>query len=205
MATLSELTVQVITARLAKRDMNLEELQKEISAISIQLKNIDEGTLQDAVTTEVTVTEEPKPQKLNLKHYFKKDEVICIICNLGFKTLKRHLTMAHDLKPGEYRKQFNIPSTQTLVAKNYSESRRQLALDKGLGDGLVKYRVDKAAKKVAVPVPVVEIPVVEVEVPVVTSVKKAPKVTKSKLTTPVEKKKTPAPAKGKKSVELKVD
>jgi predicted transcriptional regulator len=64
------------------------------------------------------------------------------------KTLTRHLKTAHDLKPGQYRKQFGIPSTQSLAAKNYSESRRQMAIDRGLGDKLAAAR---AARKPAAP------------------------------------------------------
>ena len=153
MTTLSELTVQVLTARLAKRDMSLEELQKEMVAISNQLKFIDAGTVNDSLAE--APTEEAKPQ-LTIKQAFKKDEVICMICNKGFKTLKRHLSIAHGLKPGEYRKQFGINSTQTLAAKSYIEFRRKMAVDKGLGAGLVKFRADKKAdteaKNATVPV-----------------------------------------------------
>lgn len=76
----------------------------------------------------------------------------------GFKTLKRHLGQAHDLKPGQYRKQFGIPFSQKLAAKSYSESRRQVAIDNKLGEGLAKYRADKK-KSAAVPIVKVKAPV----------------------------------------------
>ncbi|EKE02046.1 MAG: Transcriptional regulator, MucR family [uncultured bacterium] len=148
MTTLSELTVQVITARLAKKEMTLEELQKEMVAISTMLKDIDAGTVSEPVTD--APVEATKP--LTLKQAFKKDEVICMICGKGgFKTLKKHLTVAHSLKPGQYRKQFGIPSTQALVAKSYSESRRKSANERGLGDVLAKARATRAANKAVVP------------------------------------------------------
>lgn len=150
MATLSEMTVQVLSARLAKKEMSLEEIQKEMVAISTMIKAIDEGNLQESAVE--VPKEEPKPQ-LTLKQAFKKDEVICMICNKGFKTLKRHLSMAHNLKPGQYRKQFGIPATQSLAAKSYVESRRQMAIDRNLGDGLAKAREKRAANiKAAAPV-----------------------------------------------------
>ena len=143
MATLSEMTVQVLTARLAKKEMTLEEMQQEINAIKKMIQGIEDESVQvDVAATEV------KP-KLSIKQAFKKDEVICLICNKGFKTLKRHLASAHGLKPGEYRKQFGIPSKQSLAAKSYVESRRQMAIDKGLGEGLAKARATRAAKKAA--------------------------------------------------------
>jgi predicted transcriptional regulator len=58
----------------------------------------------------------------------------------GFKTLARHLSTAHTMKPSAYKKQFGIPSKQSLSAKSYSESRRAMALDRGLADNLAKAR-----------------------------------------------------------------
>jgi predicted transcriptional regulator len=62
------------------------------------------------------------------------------------KTLARHLGTAQGMKPSEYRKQFGIPRAQPLAAKAYSESRRQMAVDRGLGENLAKARAKKAGK-----------------------------------------------------------
>lgn len=180
MATLSELTVQVLTARLAKRDMSLEELQKEMLAISTMLKGIDEGTLQEPVTE--APAEAPQSQKINFKQIFKKDEVICLICNKGFKTLKRHLSMAHDLKPGAYKKQFNIPAKFNLIASAYSAERKKAALDRGQGEILAKARAVRAANKVAA----IEVKVAEPAV----KVKATAPLAKKKVTVQAEKNKT---------------
>jgi predicted transcriptional regulator len=147
MATLSELTVQILTARMAKKDLSLEEIQKEMVAISNMIKAIDSGALQEPETVlEAPAPEEPpKPQKINYKKIFKDNEVICLICNKGFKTLKRHLKLAHDISDKEYRAQFNIPAKQSLVAKAYSEERKKAAIDRGQGDILVKAREAKKA------------------------------------------------------------
>jgi len=74
-----------------------------------------------------------------------------LICGKAMKTLTRHLKTAHDLKPGQYRKQFGIPSKQSLAAKSYSESRRQMAIDRGLGDKLALARAARGKAKVAKP------------------------------------------------------
>lgn len=149
MATLSELTVQVLAARLTKKEMTLDELQKEMVAISNMIKAIDEGTIQES-TTEAPV-EESKPQKINFKKVFKDKEVICLLCNKGFTTLKRHLTQAHQITEKDYKKQFNIPTKQKLVAKEYSEQRRKAANERGLGDVLARARAARATKKTTVP------------------------------------------------------
>lgn len=168
MSNLTELTTQIIAARAAKKDMTREEFQEEMQMVYSFLKGIEEGVAQPAAQESVADT---KPLRVNLKQYFKKDEVICAICNKGFKTLKRHLSTAHDLKPGEYRKQFGIPSTQSLAAKSYVESRRQMAIELGLGEGLAKARATKKAeaeRKSAL------LPVVKVKAALPTVKKKAP-------------------------------
>jgi predicted transcriptional regulator len=66
-----------------------------------------------------------------MKGSFKKNEIICLICEKGgMKTLTRHIRFAHNLKPGEYRKQFNIPAKQSLAARTYSESRKKMAKER---------------------------------------------------------------------------
>jgi predicted transcriptional regulator len=50
------------------------------------------------------------------------------------------------MTPAEYRKQFDIPRSQSLAAKKYSETRRQMAIDRGLGEKLAKARAARARK-----------------------------------------------------------
>jgi predicted transcriptional regulator len=69
-----------------------------------------------------------------------------MLCGKEMKTLSRHLKTAHDMKPTEYRKRFDIPRTQPLAARNYSESRREMAKERGLGENLAKARAARAKK-----------------------------------------------------------
>lgn len=154
MPTLIQLTAQIVSAHLSNQQMTSDEMLQELQKVYTSLKapiHIESSTHTEA-------------PKLTIKQAFRKDEVICMVCGKGgFKTLKRHLTIAHDLKPGQYRKQFGIHSTQSLVAKSYSESRRQTAIEKGLGEGLAKFRADKK-KSAAVPIVKVKAPVPAVKV-----------------------------------------
>lgn len=151
MATLAELTVQVLTVRMSKKEMTLEEIQKEMVSISAMIKAIDEGTLQEPAAGSAA---EPVVQKINFKQIFKKDEVICLLCNKGFKTLKKHLKVSHSITDREYKKQFNIPAKQALIAKNYSDERKQAALERGQGEILAKARAARSAQKAAAAAPV---------------------------------------------------
>jgi len=119
--------------------MTTEELLAEIEKVHTALKKLEGGQSLEEGT-------EAKPP-LTVKDAFKKHEVICLECGAGgFKTLTRHLSTAHQMKPGAYKKKHGIPATQSLSAKSYSEARRQMAQDRGLADNLAKAREVRMAK-----------------------------------------------------------
>lgn len=146
MATILEMAVEIVAAHASTTNMTKEELIAEITSVYQALAALEKG---ESVTVEEAV-EESAPA-ISKKKAFGKDKVVCMICGKGMKTLTRHIKTAHALTPGQYRKQFNIPRTQSLAAKNYSESRRQMALDRGLGEKLAKAREARAKAKAAAP------------------------------------------------------
>ena len=62
-----------------------------------------------------------------------RDEITCLECGKGFKTLKRHLSAEHDLSPGDYRARWQLSKDYPLVAPSYSERRADTAKKIGLG------------------------------------------------------------------------
>ncbi|MFA7062155.1 MAG: MucR family transcriptional regulator [Pedobacter sp.] len=145
-ATLVELTASIVSSHAAGAEMSVDDLIHEINKVYATLKkletngvNIEAGAIAGAPA-------------MTLKKAFQNDHVSCLICGkTGFKTLTRHLKQAHNLKPGQYRKQFNIPSSQSLTAKSYSESRRKAANKNNLAANLEKARAVRAAKNTATP------------------------------------------------------
>lgn len=144
MANLLEMAVEIVAAHASATNMTKDELISEIASVYAALASIERG---EAV---VATVEEVKPV-ISAKKSIGKNSITCLICGKSMKTLTRHLKTVHDLKPGQYRKQFGIPSKQSLAAKSYSESRRQMAIDKGLGEGLAKARAAKGKAKAAKP------------------------------------------------------
>lgn len=133
MATLVEIAAQIVASHASSTPMTSDQLIYEIGKVHSALKNLEAGEPIEGV-------EEAKTA-MTVKDAFKKGEVICMLCGKGgFKTLARHLNTAHGMKPGEYKKQFGIPGKQPLAAKNYSDARRKMALDRGLADNLAKAR-----------------------------------------------------------------
>ena len=155
---LRELTADIVIAHVNMNNLSSDDLLAELKAVYATLKGLEKGEIEISI---------PEPKKrgrkaagiveaatpiihqasaLTLEEAFKPDQVACMICGKkGFITLKRHLNNAHDLKPGQYRKQFNVPKDQPLSATDYIAKRRQAALDKGLKEKMAAARAAKKA------------------------------------------------------------
>jgi predicted transcriptional regulator len=146
MATITELASEIVLAHASNTSMTKDELIAELKEVHAVLTALEMG---EAVPASVSAEEEQESAApaVTLRKAFGKKQVFCMICGKGFTTLKRHLGAAHDITPKEYRKQFGIPAGTTLASKDYSESRRQMAIDKNLAGGLAKARAAKGKKK----------------------------------------------------------
>ena len=164
MATdLIELTADIVIAHTSMTEMSSDDLLKELKMVYATLQGLKTSEIEVSDkepkkpgrkaqgTAEIAAKEKPATPSapaMTIEEAFKPDQVACMICGkTGMKTLKRHLTTAHSLKPGQYKKQFNIPKNQTLSATEYVAMRRQIALDRGLGDKLAAAREAKMARQ----------------------------------------------------------
>lgn len=141
MATIMEMAAEIIAAHASTTPMSKEELIAELSEVHSALTSLEKGESLEQAETSVDAP------AVTRKKAFGKDKIYCMICGKGFKTLSRHLKTSHDMTASGYRKQFDIPRSQSLAAKNYSESRRQMAIDRGLADNLAKARAARGKKK----------------------------------------------------------
>lgn len=134
--TLLEMAMNIVSSHASVSEMTTDELLAEMDKVHQALLKLEGGGEAGA----------PAAPVMTLKKAFQPDQVYCMICGKGgMKTLTRHLTKFHSMKPGEYRKQFGIPSSQPLTAKKFSEARRKMAQDRGLADNLAKARAVRAA------------------------------------------------------------
>lgn len=143
MSTVLEMAADIVAAHASTTSMSKEEIIAEIQEVHAALTTLEKG---EAVETAEEVQEENVPAVSKRKAFGKK-QIFCMVCGKGFTTLKRHLKTAHEMTDKEYREKFDIPRTQALASKDYTESRRQMAIDKNLADGLAKARAAKAKKK----------------------------------------------------------
>jgi len=86
---------------------------------------------RQAIMTEAEVV---KKLPIPLRDIVKEKYVVCLECGQKMRTLKAHLRKAHKLVPAEYYRRYGLdPKKYPLVCKEYSERRRKLANEKGLG------------------------------------------------------------------------
>src|ERR1039457_647203 len=153
MANILEMAAESISSHASKSRLTAVELLQEIQKVYATLQSLKTGKV------ETSTTEQAKPA-ITIKEAFKKNEVICMICGKGgMKTLSRHLRTTHNLKPGEYKKQCGIKSKQPLTARSFTEERRKLAEERGLGEQLIKARAKRQEniKANKAPVPAVRV------------------------------------------------
>lgn len=143
MATLLEMAKEIVVSHAQTTPLSTDELLAELQKVYAALQALESGAPIDAGPA--AAAEESTAPALTLKQAFKKDEVICLICGKGkMQTLARHLNQAHQMKPHQYRKEFNIPKTTPLMAKSYAARRKEIAAGMDLTANLEKAR---AARK----------------------------------------------------------
>jgi predicted transcriptional regulator len=143
-SSLLELTANIVSSHASVSEMSGEDLLLELQKVHIALQKLEGELVEGAERPE------SRGPAMSVKKAFQPDQICCMICGkAGMKTLARHLAQVHGMKPGEYRKQFGIPSIQALTARNFSEARRRMAQEKGLADNLAKARAVRAAKLAA--------------------------------------------------------
>jgi predicted transcriptional regulator len=80
---------------------------------------------------------EQAPQKkepvVSIRASVKPDYIVCMECGKRQKTLKRHLQTAHGMTPQQYRSDYGLPESYSMVSAEYAQMRRDMANSIGLG------------------------------------------------------------------------
>jgi predicted transcriptional regulator len=144
-----KLTAQIVISHASMSELTPKELVDEIKDIFNALTTIEtaEALLEaaGAVPEAGSEAEVFKKPPIPLDEIVKEKYVVCLECGKKMRTLKAHLRKAHQLAPAEYFRRYSLdPKKHPLVCKEYSEQRRKLAKEKGLGER--GFRRKKAAK-----------------------------------------------------------
>jgi len=132
-----KLTAQIVISHASMSELTPKELVEEIKDIYNLLSSLEgEISLPGAALAgkgkEGAVVKKPT---IPLDEIVRDKYVVCLECGKKMRTLKAHLRKAHKLVPAEYYRQYGLdPKKFPLVCKEYSEQRRKLAKEKGLGE-----------------------------------------------------------------------
>lgn len=121
--TQAVLTADIVAAFVSNNQVPVAELPVLIASIGGALAGLGQAE-----------PEEVKPvPAVSVRASVKADHLVCLDCGSRAKMLKRHIMTAHGLTPDEYRKRFNLPADYPMTAPDYSQRRRELAVQCGLG------------------------------------------------------------------------
>jgi predicted transcriptional regulator len=132
------LTSDIVASHVSNNTVAVGDLPQLIENVYTSLARLGakEAQLEEKLEPAVSIRTSVKP-----------DYIICLEDGMKLKTLKRHLMSAFGMTPDEYRAKWGLPTDYPMVAPNYAEARRQLALSIGLGKGGSKPSKRKAPAK----------------------------------------------------------
>ena len=118
--TVLSLAAQLATSYVGNNKVAREEIPALISSLHEALSKLESG-------------EPVREPAVPINKSVKRNEIICLECGKGQKTLKRHLGTAHGLTAEEYRERWGLDRNYPLVAPNYAKQRSEFAKKSGLG------------------------------------------------------------------------
>ncbi|MBX7502428.1 MucR family transcriptional regulator [Qipengyuania sp. YG27] len=122
--TLIALTSDIVSAHVSNNNVGVDDVPALISSVYSALSGLGDGT--------PAAEEVPEPA-VSIRSSVKSNHLVCLDCGQKLKMLKRHLNSEHGMTPEEYRARWNLPVDYPMVAPEYAETRRDLALKIGLG------------------------------------------------------------------------
>ena len=136
--TLITLTSDIVAAHVSNNSVNVEELTSLISNVYAALSGLGKSA--------PAVEAAPLKPAVSVRSSIKPDHITCLDCGMELKMLKRHLSTHHGMTPEDYKARWGLAADYPLVAPNYADKRRDLAVKIGLGrkPGVKRGRKPKA-------------------------------------------------------------
>jgi len=122
--TLITLTSDIVAAHVSNNSVAVEDVPSLISNVYGALSGLGKGE---------AAAEAPPEPAVSIRSSVKPDSITCLECGKKMKMLKRHLSTDHGMTTDEYKQRWGLNADYPLVAPNYAEKRRELAVKIGLG------------------------------------------------------------------------
>ena len=122
--TIITLTADIVAAHVSNNSVAVSDLPTLIANVHTALAGLGGGSPVPEVRAEPAVS---------IRASVKPDYIVCLDDGKKLKMLKRHLMTHYGITPDEYRAKWGLPADYPMVAPNYAEQRRKLAVKIGLG------------------------------------------------------------------------
>lgn len=165
------MTVQLLSAYFANNQVPAGDIAGIIEATR--------DALERKATTETPAAPEYVPAVSIRKSLGSHEHIISMLDGKPYKTLKRHLA-TNGLTPAEYRERYKLPKDYPMIAPAYSEHRRAVAQQLGLGRRIGVKSATEAPALEAAPVSEAETSAATAAVPEVAPVAEAAPVPEKK-------------------------
>jgi predicted transcriptional regulator len=129
------ITAQIVMSHASATELTPRELVDEIKEVHNLLVSLEGEGSGNGVNSAVGKEEgEVRKPSIPLDRIVTDKYVVCLECHKQFRTLKNHLAKNHQLTPAEYLRRYGLDAEKyPVVCKEYSEHRRRLAKEHGLG------------------------------------------------------------------------
>jgi predicted transcriptional regulator len=114
----------IVAAHVANNNVALSDIPVLIASVHSALASL--GTLP----VQPEAAQEPA---VSVRASIRPDYIVCLEDGKKLKMLKRHLMTRYRMTPSQYRAKWNLPSDYPMVAPNYAQQRKELAVRIGLG------------------------------------------------------------------------
>lgn len=123
--TLLTLTADIVSAHLSNNSVSTND-------VPALIRNVHAALSRLGAPSEDKLAEKQAPA-VSVRASVKPDYIVCLEDGKKLKILKRYLRNKFDMSPDEYRAKWGLPRDYPMVAPNYAETRRTLAVSIGLG------------------------------------------------------------------------
>ncbi len=122
--TFITLTADIVAAHVSNNSVAVSDLPTLIHNVHTALAGLSGAPQAPAVKQDPAVP---------IRSSIKPDYVVCLEDGKKLKMLKRHLMTHYGMTPDDYRAKWGLAKDYPMVAPNYAEKRRTLAMSIGLG------------------------------------------------------------------------
>ncbi len=122
--TFITLTADIVAAHVSNNSVAVSDIPTLIHNVHGALISLGGAAPAPVVKQEPAVS---------IRASIKPDYIVCLDDGKKLKMLKRHIMTHYGMTPDDYRAKWGLPADYPMVAPNYAEQRRTLAMKIGLG------------------------------------------------------------------------